>query len=72
MFQEQIGEILFLRPGKLSLFLVLALFFHRSFSELDIEQGYPLKKFRLDKLGITASTSNCKKAVFNYVFCKKS
>ena len=36
-----------------------------------MEQGYPLKKFRLDKFKITVSISSCKKAVFNYVSCKK-
>ena len=37
-----------------------------------MEQGCPLKKFRLDQLKITVSISNCKKTVFNYVFCEKS
>ena len=36
-----------------------------------MEQGYPLIKFHLDKFKITAFISNCKKAVFNYVSCKK-
>ena len=36
-----------------------------------MKQGYPLKKFPLDKLKITASISNCKKTVFNYGSCKK-
>ena len=36
-----------------------------------MEHGYPLKKFRYDKLKITVSISNCKKTVFNYVLCKK-
>ena len=35
-----------------------------------MEQGYPLKKFYLDKLKSTVSISNCKKTVFNYVFAK--
>ena len=33
--------------------------------------GYPLKKFRFDKLKITVSISNCIKAVCNYVFFAK-
>ena len=36
-----------------------------------MEKGYRLKKFRLDKLKITVSISNCKKTVFNCVSCKK-
>ena len=36
-----------------------------------MEQGYPLKKFRRDKLKITVSISNYKKTAFNYVSCKK-
>ena len=35
-----------------------------------MEQDYTLKKFCHDKLKITVSISNCKKTVFNYVFCK--
>ena len=84
MFQGQIAEIPFLSPGKLGPFLVLALFFTRPSQNwalppsqkllfwIGTEQGYPIKTFRLDKLKITVSISNCKKAVFNYVFCKKS
>ena len=82
MFQGQTGEIPLLSLGKLGLFLVLALFFHPFLPKLGtptqlkllfrigIKQGYPLKKFRLDNLKITVSVSNCKKAVFTYVFCK--
>ena len=36
-----------------------------------MEEGYPLKKLRLDKLKITVSIRNCRKTVFNYVLCKK-
>ena len=36
-----------------------------------MEKGYLLKKFRLDKLKITVSISNCKKTVFNYISRKK-
>ena len=34
MFQEQIGEFSFLSPGKLGLFLLLALFFHPSLPKI--------------------------------------
>ena len=81
MFQRQIGEIFLLSPGKLGLFLILALLFHPSlpkighthpaknyFFRINMEQSYRLKKFRLDKLKITVSVGNCKKTVFNYVF----
>ena len=37
---------------------------------IDMEQGYPLKNVRLDKLKVIISIGNCKKTVFNYVFCK--
>ena len=62
MFQGQIGEIVPLSPGKLGVFLILALFStHPSqksgtptqlklLFRINMEQGYPLKKFRLDKL----------------------
>ena len=41
--------------------------------QIGIERGYVLRKFGLDKLKMTVSISNCKEAVFNYVFfCKKS
>ena len=78
MFQGQIGETAPLSPGKLGLFLILALFSTRPSQNwalspsyklvfrINMEQGYPLKKFRLDKLKITVSISNCKKTVFNY------
>ena len=84
MFQGQIGESLFLSPGKLGLFLLLDLFstspsqklgtptLLKLFLQIGIEKGYPLRKFGRDKLTITVSISNCKKAVFNHVFCKKS
>ena len=36
-----------------------------------MEQGYPLKMFRLDKLKITVSIGNCKKAV-HVSNCKKA
>ena len=83
MFQGQIGEIAPLSPGKMGLFLILALFSTHPSQKLgtstelklllgiNMEQGYPLKKFRLDKLKIIVSISNCKKTVFNYVSCKK-
>ena len=83
MFQGQTGEIAPLSPGKLGLFLILALFSTRPSPKLgtptqlkplfriNMEKGYPLKKFRLDKLKITVSISNCKKTVFNCVSCKK-
>ena len=83
MFQGQIGEIPLLSPGKFSIFLILALFSIRPSQKLGtpihlkllfrigMEQGYSLKKFRIDKLKITVSISNCKKTVFNYVLCKK-
>ena len=48
--------------------------FHSSYKllfRLNMEKGYPLKKFRLDKLKITVSVSNCKRTVFSYVSCKK-
>ena len=32
----------------------------------------PSQKFRIDKLKITVSISNCKQTVFSYVSCKKS
>ena len=84
MFQGQIREIPFLSPGTLGLFLILALFFHRPYQKL----GTPIQlkttfsnkygtelssqKFRLDKLKITVSISNCKKTFFNYVFFQKA
>ena len=83
MFQGQIGEIAPLSPANLGLFLILALLSTRPFQKLgiltqlkttfriDMEPGYPLKKFRLDKLKIIVSTSNCRKTVFKYVSCKK-
>ena len=84
MFQGQIGEIPLLNPGKLGLFLILALFFHpylpknwafppssKLLVRIDMRQAYPLKTFRLDKLRSTVSVSNCKKAVFNYIFLQK-
>ena len=65
MFQGQIREILLLSPGKLGLFLVLALFIHPSLPKIGhshpvknyffrkrIEKGYTLKKFHPDKLKI--------------------
>ena len=80
MFQGQIGEIPLLSPEKFGLFLILALFCPyqklgtptklETFSS-NKEQGYPLRKFCLDKLKITVSFSNCEKTVFNYVFSKK-
>ena len=82
MFQGQIGEIPLLSPGKMGLFLILAPFSTRHSQKLgtltqlkllfriNMEQGYPLKKFRRDKLKITVPISNCKETVFNYVFCK--
>ena len=60
MFQGQIGEIAPLSPGKLGLFLILALFSTRPSQTLGSPtqlktafsnrygKGYPLKKFRLD------------------------
>ena len=36
-----------------------------------MEERYPLKKLRLDKLIITFSISNCRTTVFNYVLYKK-
>ena len=82
MFQGQIGEIPLLSPGKLGLSHFSAIFppvppknwalppSYKLLFRINMEQGYPLKKFRLDTLKITVSISNCKKTVFNYVFCK--
>ena len=83
MFQGQIGKIAPLSPGKLGLFLILALFSTRPSQKLGTPTqlqttfwnkygtGLSSQKFRLDKLKITVSISNCKKTVFNYVSCKK-
>ena len=43
MFQRQIGEISTLSSGKLSLFLILALFFHSSLSK--IGHFHPVKNY---------------------------
>ena len=79
MFQGQIEEIPVLNPGKLGIFVILALFFYpflpkiwhfpqlKTTFRINMDQGYRLKKFRLDNLKITVSISNCKKIVFNYV-----
>ena len=37
-----------------------------------MEQGYPRKKFRLDKLQITVSISNCEKDCFQLRFLQKA
>ena len=83
MFQGQIGEIAPLSPGILGLFLILALFFHPSPQKLGTPTqlkttflnkygtGLSVIKFRLHKLKITFSISNCKKTVFSYVSRKK-
>ena len=68
---------------KSDFFFILALFFTRSSPNLgttiqlklrfpiNMEEGYLLKKLRLDKLKITVFKSNCRKTVSSYVFCKK-
>ena len=65
-------------------FLVLGLFFHpslpiighhhpvKNYFSKQVLKRLSSKKFPLDKLTIAISISNCKKAVFNYLLCKKS
>ena len=84
MYQGQIREIPSLDPGKLCIFITLALIFHRSLLKLGTptlfkvtfskshEEGYLSKTFRNDHLKIVVPISICKKAAFNYDFCIKS
>ena len=83
MFQGQIGEIAPLSPGKFGFFLIYPHFSTcpsqkvgnptqlKLLFRINMEKGYPFKKFSLEKLKITVFISNCKKTVFNYVLCKK-
>ena len=79
MFQGQIGELpphKLRENGSLSYFtpifsthpsqkLGTSTQLKTIFFQINMEQGYSLKKLRLDKLKVTVSISNCKKIVFN-------
>ena len=56
MFEGQIGEIAPLSPGKLGLFLILALFFHPSLPK--IGHSHPVKNYFFNKCGIGLSYQN--------------
>ena len=84
MLQGHTGEINLLSTGKLGLSPLSSIFTpsppnnwarppsKKLLFRIGIEKGYSLKKIGLDKLKIMFSISNCIKAVFNYVFFKKS
>ena len=77
MFQGQIGEIAPLSPGNWAFSHFSPIVppipptnwvlppSKKLLFRIDMEKGYPLKKFRLDKLKITVSISNCKNTVSN-------
>ena len=78
MFQGQIGEILLLSPGKLGLFLVLALFIHLSLPK--IGNSHPVKNYffseKVLKRAILSKSfiliNRKLKVVFSYIFFGKS